>query len=183
MSIHIGAKQGQIAQTILLPGDPLRARHFAETLLEDAECFNEVRGMLGFTVGDEPFNSALTARMLAWTISLVLLALGFEAGKVGPATATLVDPLLGRRDRAGVHPRHEAEREEVLRALGITLLDIEMRGRVERELGHRHTVDDIVDGNGLFALVLLAGGDRKDPPSKRKRLVMVMLTFRCALQI
>jgi len=49
MSIHIGAKQGQIAQTILLPGDPLRARHFAETLLEDAECFNEVRGMLGYT--------------------------------------------------------------------------------------------------------------------------------------
>lgn len=49
MSIHIGAKEGQIAQTILLPGDPLRARHFAETLLEDAECFNEVRGMLGYT--------------------------------------------------------------------------------------------------------------------------------------
>jgi purine-nucleoside phosphorylase len=49
MSIHIGAKQGQIAQTILLPGDPLRARYFAETLLEDTECFNEVRGMLGYT--------------------------------------------------------------------------------------------------------------------------------------
>jgi purine-nucleoside phosphorylase len=49
VSIHIGAKEGQIAQTILLPGDPLRARHFAETLLEDAECFNEVRGMLGYT--------------------------------------------------------------------------------------------------------------------------------------
>ena len=49
MSIHIGAKEGQIAQTILLPGDPLRARHFAKTLLEDTECFNEVRGMLGYT--------------------------------------------------------------------------------------------------------------------------------------
>ena len=49
MSIHIDAKEGQIAETILLPGDPLRARHFAETLLEDAECFNEVRGMLGYT--------------------------------------------------------------------------------------------------------------------------------------
>jgi purine-nucleoside phosphorylase len=49
VSIHIGAKEGQIAQTILLPGDPLRARHFAKTLLEDAECFNEVRGMLGYT--------------------------------------------------------------------------------------------------------------------------------------
>jgi purine-nucleoside phosphorylase len=49
MSIHIGAEQGQIAPTVLLPGDPLRARHIAETMLEDAFCFNEVRGMLGFT--------------------------------------------------------------------------------------------------------------------------------------
>lgn len=49
MSIHIGAKQGQIAPTVLLPGDPLRAKHIAETMLEDVICFNEVRGMLGFT--------------------------------------------------------------------------------------------------------------------------------------
>jgi len=49
VSIHIGAKQGQIAPTVLLPGDPLRARHIAETMLEDVFCYNEVRGMLGFT--------------------------------------------------------------------------------------------------------------------------------------
>lgn len=49
MSIHIGAKPGDIAPSILLPGDPLRAKFIAETLLEDATCFNEVRGMLGFT--------------------------------------------------------------------------------------------------------------------------------------
>jgi len=49
MSIHIGAKQGQIAPTILLPGDPLRAKHIAETMLEDVILFNEVRGMLGYT--------------------------------------------------------------------------------------------------------------------------------------
>ena len=49
MSIHIGAKPGQVASTILLPGDPMRAKFFADTLLEDAFCFNEVRGMLGFT--------------------------------------------------------------------------------------------------------------------------------------
>lgn len=49
MSIHIGAKPGDIAPSILLPGDPLRAEFIAETLLEDATCFNEVRGMLGFT--------------------------------------------------------------------------------------------------------------------------------------
>jgi purine-nucleoside phosphorylase len=49
VSIHIGAKQGQIAPTILLPGDPLRAKHIAEMMLEDAFCFNEVRGMLGYT--------------------------------------------------------------------------------------------------------------------------------------
>jgi purine-nucleoside phosphorylase len=49
VSIHIGAKQGQISPTVLLPGDPLRAKHIAETMLEDAVCYNEVRGMLGFT--------------------------------------------------------------------------------------------------------------------------------------
>ncbi|MBN1964784.1 MAG: purine-nucleoside phosphorylase [Anaerolineae bacterium] len=49
MSIHIGATQGQIAPTVLLPGDPLRARYIAETMLEGAFCFNEVRGMLGYT--------------------------------------------------------------------------------------------------------------------------------------
>jgi purine-nucleoside phosphorylase len=49
MSIHIGAKQGQIAPTVLLPGDPMRAKHFAETMLEDVICFSEVRGMLGYT--------------------------------------------------------------------------------------------------------------------------------------
>ncbi|WP_141502441.1 purine-nucleoside phosphorylase [Paenibacillus luteus] len=49
MSIHIGAEQGQIAETILLPGDPLRAQYIAETYLEDAICYNQVRGMLGFT--------------------------------------------------------------------------------------------------------------------------------------
>jgi purine-nucleoside phosphorylase len=49
MTVHIGAKEGQIAETILLPGDPLRAKYIAETFLEGAECYNEVRGMLGFT--------------------------------------------------------------------------------------------------------------------------------------
>lgn len=49
MSIHIGAKQGQIAPTVLLPGDPLRAKYIAETMLKDAVCYNQVRGMLGYT--------------------------------------------------------------------------------------------------------------------------------------
>jgi len=49
VSIHIGAKQGQIASTVLLPGDPLRAKNIAETMLEDAFCYNKVRGMLGYT--------------------------------------------------------------------------------------------------------------------------------------
>lgn len=49
MSIHIGAEPGQIAPTVLLPGDPLRAKNIAETLLEDTDCFNQVRGMLGYT--------------------------------------------------------------------------------------------------------------------------------------
>lgn len=49
MSVHIGAKAGEIAETVLLPGDPLRAKFIAETFLEDVVCYNEVRGMFGFT--------------------------------------------------------------------------------------------------------------------------------------
>lgn len=49
MSIHINAKQGEIAESILLPGDPLRAKFIAETFLEDVICYNEVRGMYGYT--------------------------------------------------------------------------------------------------------------------------------------
>jgi purine-nucleoside phosphorylase len=49
MSTHIAAAAGQIAPTVLLPGDPLRARWIAETFLEDATCYSEVRGMYGFT--------------------------------------------------------------------------------------------------------------------------------------
>ena len=49
MSTHIGAQRGDIAPTVLLPGDPLRAKWIAETFLEDARCYNEVRGMYGFT--------------------------------------------------------------------------------------------------------------------------------------
>ena len=49
MTIHIGAAKGQIAETVLMPGDPYRARWAAETFLEGAELVNEVRGMLGFT--------------------------------------------------------------------------------------------------------------------------------------
>ncbi len=49
MTIHIGAEPGQIAETVLMPGDPLRAKWAAETFLEDAEQVNNTRGMLGFT--------------------------------------------------------------------------------------------------------------------------------------
>ncbi len=49
MSIHIGAKPGEIAETVLMPGDPYRARWAAETFLRDAICINQVRGMLGYT--------------------------------------------------------------------------------------------------------------------------------------
>ena len=49
MSMHIEAKPNEIAEVVLLPGDPLRAKYIAETFLEDAVCYNNVRGMLGFT--------------------------------------------------------------------------------------------------------------------------------------
>ncbi|WP_312694553.1 purine-nucleoside phosphorylase [Caproiciproducens sp.] len=46
---HNGAKEGEIAKTVLMPGDPLRAKFIAETYLTDAVCFNTVRNMLGYT--------------------------------------------------------------------------------------------------------------------------------------
>jgi purine-nucleoside phosphorylase len=49
MSTHINAKDGDIAEAVLLPGDPLRAQFIAENFLENAVCYNKVRGMLGFT--------------------------------------------------------------------------------------------------------------------------------------
>lgn len=49
MTVHIGAAPGEIAETVLMPGDPLRAKWAAETFLENPVCVNEVRGMLGFT--------------------------------------------------------------------------------------------------------------------------------------
>lgn len=49
MSIHIGANEGDVAETVLLPGDPLRARFVAETYLENVVCYNTVRNMLGYT--------------------------------------------------------------------------------------------------------------------------------------
>ena len=49
MSIHIGAKPGDIAEIVLLPGDPIRAEFAAKQFLDDAVCYNRVRGMLGFT--------------------------------------------------------------------------------------------------------------------------------------
>lgn len=46
---HIGAKYGEIAETVIMAGDPLRARFMAEKYLENPVCINEVRGMLGYT--------------------------------------------------------------------------------------------------------------------------------------
>ncbi|PQJ72130.1 MULTISPECIES: purine-nucleoside phosphorylase [Polaribacter] len=49
MSVHIAAKKGEIAETVLLPGDPMRAKWIADTFLKDSIQYNDVRGMLGFT--------------------------------------------------------------------------------------------------------------------------------------
>ena len=45
---HINAEMGDFADVVLMPGDPLRAKHIAETFLEDVREVNNVRGMLGF---------------------------------------------------------------------------------------------------------------------------------------
>ncbi|WP_147802977.1 purine-nucleoside phosphorylase [Alkalicoccus halolimnae] len=49
MSVHIGANEGDIAEAILLPGDPLRAKYIADNFLENVKQYNDVRGMYGFT--------------------------------------------------------------------------------------------------------------------------------------
>lgn len=49
MSTHIAARPGEIADTVLLPGDPLRAKWIAEAYLDDVTCYSQVRNMLGFT--------------------------------------------------------------------------------------------------------------------------------------
>lgn len=49
MSVHIGAEEGAIAETVLLPGDPLRAKFIAEHFLSDVHCYTKVRNMFGFT--------------------------------------------------------------------------------------------------------------------------------------
>lgn len=49
MTPHNTAKKGDIAKTVLMPGDPLRAKFIAETYLENPKCFNTVRNMLGYT--------------------------------------------------------------------------------------------------------------------------------------
>ncbi len=50
MTAHIyAAQKGEIAESILLPGDPLRAKFIAENFLESPKCYNEIRGMLGYT--------------------------------------------------------------------------------------------------------------------------------------
>lgn len=49
MTVHIGAEKGDFAETVLMPGDPYRAKWAAETFLSDVRLVNEVRGMLGFT--------------------------------------------------------------------------------------------------------------------------------------
>ncbi|WP_299164406.1 purine-nucleoside phosphorylase [uncultured Eudoraea sp.] len=49
MSAHIDAKKNEIADTVLMPGDPLRAKWMAETFLDNAYCYSNIRGMLGYT--------------------------------------------------------------------------------------------------------------------------------------
>lgn len=49
MSTHIGAKKGEIAEKVLLPGDPLRAKYIAENFLSDIHRYNEIRNAFGYT--------------------------------------------------------------------------------------------------------------------------------------
>ncbi len=81
MSTHIGAAAGEVAETVLIPGDPLRARWIAQTYLDDVRCYSEVRGMLGFTgrYGDTPVSvqgSGMGMPSLAVYVSELLSSFG-----------------------------------------------------------------------------------------------------------
>ena len=81
MSIHIGAQTGQVAPTVLMPGDPLRAKFIAETMLADAVCFNKVRGMYGYTgrYGEKTV-SVMGSGMGMPTLSIYVNELAMEYG-------------------------------------------------------------------------------------------------------
>jgi len=49
LSLHIKATSGEIAETVLLPGDPLRAKFLAKNFLENSFCYSKIRNSLGFT--------------------------------------------------------------------------------------------------------------------------------------
>ena len=49
MSMHIAAQPGEIAERVLMPGDPLRAKHIAEHFLAGAKEYSHIRNMLGYT--------------------------------------------------------------------------------------------------------------------------------------
>ena len=49
MSVHINATKGQVAESVLMPGDPLRAKFIAEHYLTEVEQYNAVRNMFGYT--------------------------------------------------------------------------------------------------------------------------------------
>ena len=101
MSTHIGAKKGEIAEVVLMPGDPIRAKNFAETLLENAICFNEVRGMLGFTgIYHKKRVSIMGSGMGIPTLSIYVNELFMEYGvktiiRVGTCGALQPDLKLG----------------------------------------------------------------------------------------
>jgi len=101
MSIHIGAQKGNIAETVLLPGDPMRAKHIAETMLDNTACFNRVRGMLGYTgIYKGKRVSVMGSGMGIPTLSIYVNELLSEYGvrniiRVGTCGALLADLRIG----------------------------------------------------------------------------------------
>ena len=88
MSTHIGAQPGEIAERVLMPGDPLRAKWIADTFLADAVCYSTVRNMFGFTGTYQTIGSLAT---LAWDGRRALfrdeLIAALKIVDAGPVTA------------------------------------------------------------------------------------------------
>ena len=56
-TFHIEAEEGQIAKTVLMPGDPMRAKYIAEHYLTDVICYSQVRGMIVTDMREHPFEA------------------------------------------------------------------------------------------------------------------------------
>ncbi len=109
---HIAAKAGDFAETVLMPGDPLRAKFIAETFLENPVLVNNVRGVQGYT-GDYRGKRVLSW-LRAWAfrrLAFTLMSSIFMMSKISSASvpAGVIRPDQGQRYRHRTGRLHQLQ--------------------------------------------------------------------------